>query len=115
MDQTISFGLGDEGLATIQGLWGFVAELLCAQRTQPLVLLLADIAFAELQLLLGSGVTIWLMGNLSYAYPSIQEKPWSFYCRSRLFGTIFLIGYGAATIPQVYKDFKKKRLTFASI
>jgi len=85
---------------------GLCDELLCAQLPSRWCCC-CGYAAAKLQLLLGSGVTIWLWAKLVLRLnPSIQESLGAFTAAEAVWD-VFFDCYGAATIPQVYKDFKE--------
>src|SRR6267378_2988405 len=92
MDRTISSGLRLLRLGyNLKAFGALLTEQLCAQRTQPLVLPLRKLPLQKLQLLLGSGVTIWPWAILSYALILQSKKALVILLLQRLFGTIFAI------------------------
>jgi len=71
------------------------------------VLPLEEIALQKLQLLLGSGVTIWPWAILSYALTLRSKKALVIFTAAEAVWDDLRDRYGAPTIPQVYKDFKE--------
>jgi len=90
-----------------QGLWGFVDRTVVRPVDPAAVLPLRKLPLQKLQLLLGSGVTIWPWAILSYTLTLRSKKALEILLPQRLFGTIFAIVMVLHTIPQVYKDFKE--------
>jgi len=99
---------------TISRPLGFVDRTIVRPVDQLLVLLLRKLPLQKLQLLLGSGVTIWLWAILSYALILLSKKASELSLQQRLFGTIFAIVMVLQPSTSV-QGFLKKRLTFVSI